>query len=136
MIKILEMDDVHTLGFRVDGKLDRADVKRIFDSFEKSLREKEDIKIYMEIENTNLGDISAGAYKEDIKFWLRHPALLPYFRKAALVTDSAWIERIFAIECALIPTLEGEGFPFEEKDEALKWLRTDQRAESRMDITY
>jgi uncharacterized membrane protein YebE (DUF533 family) len=35
----------------------------------------------------------------------------------------------------LIPTLTGETFSSDKKNKALEWLRTDQRAPSRMDIT-
>lgn len=71
-----------------------------------------------------------------IRFWLKHPAMLFNFEKIALVTDSKWIKKIFEIECALIPTIEGKGFSVVEKYLALDWLKTDQRKKSRMDVTF
>ncbi|NNE99498.1 MAG: STAS/SEC14 domain-containing protein [Pyrinomonadaceae bacterium] len=136
MIEILDIKDEKILGFRVDGKMDKSDLQEVFDSFEKRASGNDKIQLYAEIENFHMGDFSAELLKDDIKFWLKHPGIIPNVEKVALVTDSKWVEKAFYIECALIPTLEGECFSPEEKAEAMLWLKTDQRAKSRMDLTF
>lgn len=135
MIEILDFEDADILGFRVDGKIEKADLDRVFDLLVEKAGESEKVKFYAEIGNFGIGDLSAGAFKEDIRFWFRHPGILPNINKVVLVTDSKWIGKAFDIECLLIPTLDGKRFSLAGKEKALAWLRADQRAAGRLDIT-
>ena len=135
MIEILEMNDEKTVGFSVDGRIEAADIERVFNAVKAAADRNGKVKMYAEVRDFNLGDVSREAWKEDIRLWLRNPGIIPQIGKAALVTDAQWIRTAFDIECALIPTLTGKGFSFDEKEEAMEWLRADQRAGSRLDIT-
>lgn len=136
MIDILDMKDESVLGFKVDGKIEKSDLQNVFKLFEDKASNNGKVKFYMEIKDFGIKDLSAEALKEDLKFWFKHPGILPNFEKVALVTDSKWIEKAFEIECALIPTLEGKSFSSDDKYMALDWLKTDQREPNRMDITF
>lgn len=136
MIEILDMQEENTLGFRVDGEMGKDELQNVFELFEKKVEKNGKVKFYTEITNFGINDLTADAVKADIKFWLTHPTILPNFEKVALVTDLSWVKKIFEVECALIPTLIGKSFPLTEKDEALEWLKTDQREAGRLDITY
>ena len=135
MIEILEIKDENTIGFSLDGKIEVTDIKRVFEELEKAAANNGKLRVYAEVRNFNLSDMSSEALKEDIKSWLKHPGLIPMIEKAVLVTDTPWLKTGFDIECALIPTMTGESFSFDEKDEAVQWLNTDHRAKSRMDLT-
>jgi hypothetical protein len=138
MLKILEINDTTTIGFSLDGTLDAADVKRLLEEIDTAANQNGQSKklhFYVEVNNFSLSDMTKEALKEDLKFWLKHPGLIPQIEKAALVTDDQCLKTAFDWECALIPTLTGKHFSFAEKDAAWQWLRTDQRAESRMDLT-
>lgn len=136
MIKILDMKDENILGFKVDGKIEKDDLQDVFKLMEKKAGNNGKVQFYAEIKGFGLNDFSMEALKEDIKFWFKHPGIIPSIDKAALVTDMKWIEKAFDVECALIPTLTGESFSSDKKDEALEWLKTDQREPSRMDLTF
>ncbi len=136
MIEIMDMNTENTLGFKVNGRIEKDDLQDVFKSFEEKMQNNGKVKFYTEISDVGLSDFTAEALKEDIKFCFKHPGMLPNFEKVALVTGSNWIKKVFAVECALIPTLEGKSFSFDEKEAAIEWLKTDQRAESRLDITF
>lgn len=136
MIEVLEMKDEDILGFKVNGRIEKEELKDVFKMFEDKMANNGKVKFYTEIEEFGIKDMSLDAVKEDIKFWFQHPGMLPNFEKVALVTDKDWVKRIFEVECALIPTLEGETFSLDKKDEAIKWLKTDQREKSRIDLTF
>lgn len=136
MINVLDMKDEGVLGFKVDGKIEKSDLQNVFKLIEDKSESNGKMKFYMEIKDFGIQDLTADAIKEDLKFWFKHPGILPNFEKVALVTDKKWVEKIFEIECALIPTLEGKSFSTEEKYMALDWLKTDQREASRVDLTF
>lgn len=136
MIEVLDLNDEKILGFRVDGKVEKEDVQNIYALLEEKAASNGKMQFYTEIEDFHWDDFSAEALKEDIRLWLKHPSLIVNVEKVALVTDVNWIGKVFDIECALIPTLEGESFSFSEKEKAIEWLKTDQREPNRMDLTY
>lgn len=136
MIEFLEMPAGNILGFRVEGPIDKEDVRRTFDLLVGETDRRGRMQMYAEIEGFDVRDISADAVREDIRLWLKHPELLPQIEKAALVTDAGWIRKIFDVECFLIPTLEGRSFGPGGRDRALRWLMTDQREPERLDITF
>ncbi len=136
MFEVLKMRDTNTLGFKVDGRVEKTDVQEIYRLLEERSAEQGKIKFYAEIEHFGFDDFSMDALKEDIRLFLKHPGLVPNIAKVALVTDSRLIGKAFDLECALIPTLEGESFSLNKKDEALEWLKTDQREPNRLDITF
>ena len=136
MIETLDIKDENILGYKIDGKIEKTDLQHVFSSLENKVKNNGKVKFYAEIKNFGAGDLTTEILKEDIKFWLEHPLIIPNIEKAVVVTDSDWIKTMFDVECALIPTLEGESFSFGEEEKALEWLRTDQREASRLDITF
>ena len=136
MIEILETNAKDILGFRVDGKIEKPDMEKVLKALEDKAAENGRLKFLAEIDNFSFTDISSDAIKEEFLFWFKHPALIADIGKAAVVTDSKLIEAAFEVECAVIPTLEGRSFSIGEREKALEWLETDQREQSRLDITF
>lgn len=135
MIEVLKLQDENILGFMVEGRIEKADVERVVKALEERANGQGKIKLYAEFKDAAISGISAEALKEDLGFWLKDPGIILRIEKVALVTDTAWVKAALAIECALITTLTGKSFSWDEKEAALAWLRTDQRAQSRLDIT-
>jgi hypothetical protein len=110
-------------------------MERFYDALETKMRNDEKVKVYAEVKSLSLGDITWEAIKEETRRLLNHPAILANLAKVVVVTDEPWVKREFAVECALMPTLEGTSFSFGEEDKAVAWLRTDQRKSLRLDLT-
>jgi len=135
MIELINTFDNGMVGFRFDGSIDQADMQRFYDALESKMENDQKVKVYAEVKSMSLADITWNAIKEETRRLLNHPAILANLAKVAVVTDEPWIKREFALECALMPTLEGSSFSFGEEDKAIEWLRADQRASERLDLT-
>ena len=135
MIEIIDIKEENIFGLRLDGKFDAADVKRIFAGLTEKVEGKGKFKLYYEVKNLDLSEISQEMFGEEFKFLYKNPSVIANMEKAALVTDVEWLKKIVAVEFALLPTLTGKSFSFNQKDEAMNWLKTDQREGKRMDLT-
>ena len=135
MIEVINTFDNDIVGFRFDGGINKADIERFYDTLESKMQNNEKVKIYAEVKSLSLGDISWDAIKEETRRLFNRPGILANLAKAVVVTDKPWVKSEFAVECALLPTLEGTSFSFGEEDKAIKWLRTDQRQSLRLDLT-
>jgi hypothetical protein len=136
MIETIDTFDADIVGFRFDGGINRSDMKVFYDALESKMADNnKKVKVYAEVKSISLGDVTWDAIKEETRRLLDHPAILPNIVKAVVVTDIPWVRSEFAVECALIPTLEGTSFSFGEEDKAFAWLRTDQREGLRLDLT-
>lgn len=136
MIEILDLKSEDLFGYRVDGKVEKADMEMVFDEIERKTADGQRLKVYAEIRNMSIGDLTQEAMKEEVRRLFKHPRMLVDFNKAVVVTDIGWIRKAFDIECALIPTLTGKSFSVDEAAAALEWLQADQRAGQRLDITF
>ncbi len=67
----------------------------------------------------DLSGISKEMFGEEFKYLYKNPAIIANMEKAALVSDVEWLKKIAAVEFALIPTLTGKTFSFDEKDAAM-----------------
>ncbi len=136
MIKILDINDENIFGLRIEGMFDAEDVQQVLKAVEEKARGKEKIGIYYEIADLDMSGISMKMLEEEFKWLFKNPGIISKLYKVVLVTDSDWLRKAFAIEYTLIPTLTGKSFSFGEEFKAMEWLMTDQRKDSRMDITY
>lgn len=136
MIEILELNTENTFGYRVDGKIEKADMELVFDKIEQRMAAGGKINLYAELKNFTVSDVEPEAIKEEIRRLIRHPSTFVNINKIVLVTDIDWIRKAFEIECALIPTMTGKSFSAGEEAAALEWLNTDQREGKRLDITF
>ncbi len=135
MIELLDLNAEDTFGYRVDGKVDKADMELAYDEIEKKMETAGKVNFYAEVKSLNVKDVSSEAIMEEFRRLIRHPSILVNIGKGVLVTDIPWLKKAFEIECALIPTMTGKSFSFGEEALALDWLRTDQREGKRLDIT-
>jgi len=135
MIEKINTFDKDIVGFRIDGHVDKSDIDFVYDVLDEKTSSGEKFKAYMEVKNLSLGDISWAAIKEELSRIFKNPSSVINLSKAAIVTDIPWLKPEFAVESALIPTLEGETFQFGQEEQAIEWLRTDQRQSERLDLT-
>src|SRR5688500_7315440 len=135
MIEVINPFDNDIVGFRFDGGIDRADMERFYDALESKMENNKKVMVYAEVKSLSLGNVTWDAIKEETRRLLNHPAILANLAKAVVVTDLPWVKREFAVETALLPTLQGKSFSFGEEDKAVEWLRADQRKGRLLDLT-
>ncbi len=135
MLEIINTFDPNIIGFRFDGGIDKADIDRFYDALESKMQGDRKVLVYAEVKSISLVGITWEAIKQETRRIWNHPSIIANLAKVAVVTDLDWVKTEFAFECALLPTLEGESFSYGEEDKAFEWLRTDQRAAERLDLT-
>lgn len=135
MLEIIDIQEANIFGMRIDGKFDTKDLKNVFEALIEKASGMEKFQLYYEFGDLDLSGVSRQMIEEEIKYLYKNPAVITNMEKAAFVSDTEWMKKIAAVEFALIPTLTGKTFSLNEKDAALEWLKTDQRAGKKVNLT-
>ncbi len=136
MLEVSDLKGENIIWLKITGEFTAAQIKDALDLAEAKLNAFPRIKLFYEVRDLDLRDITFDVIYEEFSFLFRHPHVLADIEKAVLVSDQTWLRKLFSVEMALVPTIEAEAFPDSEKDEALDWLRTDHREASRMDLIF
>ena len=110
-----------TIGFRVDGDVEREDYTDILrPALEEAMRSTESLRTLYLLED--LDDIEGGALWEDMKLGfdlgVRHHS---QWERSAIVTDIEWMARATKLFAWMIPG-EARVYPLDELDEAKRWV--------------
>ena len=92
MIELIPMASDKVVGVRVDGKIEKADIKTIEQAFAGMFDQFDQVSIYVEV--TNLGGITLDALIEDLKFAF---SKFSRFEKKAVVSEHQWIDKWIAV---------------------------------------
>lgn len=117
MIELLPMDRENVVGYRVSGRVDRADLKPVVSELERLFKFHDRLRVYAEVESFD--GITLPALIEDLRFGLRH---LRRFEREAIVSDKQWLARLADIGDKLFPSMEVRHFSWDDKIEALAWI--------------
>jgi hypothetical protein len=116
MIGYEEVPEDRLVIVTVDGRVTRAELKRVFDRFEAFVAAHKPVRILQIVRS--LSGIEPAALWEDVTFSLRH---LDSFSRAAVVTDMPWVEWYTRSVGPLVPA-QVRTFPLHELDDARDWL--------------
>jgi hypothetical protein len=117
MITILPISAGNLIAIRISGVITKSDYPEFLQLAKQKVKEFEDIRLYMEIENFQ--EITLQSIWEEIKFEFR------YFNnidKLAIVGEKDWHRRSASIITALT-TAEVRYFDKTEKEQALAWIQ-------------
>ncbi len=117
MFKILDITKDNLIAFKVKGKIEKADYDKLTPLLEKTEREFDTRKLYVEIEE--IGGIEPAALWEDFKLYFLH---VKNFEKVAIVGQGDAIEKVTKLTQ---PFVSGEIRFFEEKEasDAKGWIQ-------------
>ena len=118
MIRILPFDDDRVVALHVDGKTTAEDLPPVLSTIEKKLAVHDRLRIYLELHD--FGGLSADALLGDLKAALKH---WNRFEREAIVTDTAWAQKVASAAGRLVPGLDIRSFAFNERDAARSWIR-------------
>lgn len=117
MISLITFEEPHVAGLRINGKIDRDDFLAAVAPIKQKLEACPTINLYVEI--SSFEGISLPALWEDIKFGFSN---LSHFRREAVVTDKAWLEKWTDFGGKLVPGIEAKSFTFDQVEEARRWV--------------
>lgn len=121
MIEIIAFDEPNIIGFRLDGKLDNDGYNRMVAEIQQALNNNDKIRIYAEVEK--FGGMSLEKFFENFKVKFGFFKELDKFEKEAIVSDKQWLASMTKLSDKLFPSVEVRYFSFENKADALAWVK-------------
>jgi len=121
VIEIIPFEETNIVGFKLDGKIDDDGYHRAIDAINTALDNNDKIRIYAEVKS--LGGMSLDTFFENIKVKFNYFRELDRFEREAVVSDKKWLEPLIEISDAIFRSVEVKYFAFEDKAQALDWVK-------------
>lgn len=119
MVKIKRVGE-DRLDIEMSGKLDTEMMAKVLDELVEKSECIENGKILYDVIDYQLP--SLGAIILEFARLPQMLGLMKRFRRAAVLSDKAWLKTISELEGKLIPNLEIKAFDRDERAAALEWL--------------
>lgn len=108
------------LDIELSGKLDSAEMRIALDDLVSKAKDIENGRMLYRINDFNLPTL--GAIGVELSRIPELFGLIRRFNRAAVLTDTKWVQKASEIEGALIPGLEIRAFDSKDEAEAEAWL--------------
>lgn len=118
MIKIIEVDRGDVLAFRVEGRIERADIDLLGEEVTARLKKYERIRAY--VEAGEITGISLEAFAADLAFAFTH---VWDVERKAVVSEDKWHKMFLEFAEQLFPSVEVRHFRLAERALALEWIQ-------------
>ncbi|WP_150460362.1 SpoIIAA family protein [Nesterenkonia ebinurensis] len=119
MIEVLSTAD-GLVSIRVSGKVEKQEWEQVTTAVEEALSEHEQVSLYANL--SELEGMSAGAIIEDLRTSLKNLTNMDQVGRLAVVTESAWIEKMIDASKKLFSDLDARVFSQDEVAEARLWV--------------
>jgi len=119
MLEMIDIGFEKAVAYRVEGKITEEEMTSVFSIFKEKIDKDEKLIVYQEV--VSFGGVEFDAIVEKIKFFINFG--ISHFSKIAIVTHKKWIHRLVDLEGKLFKNIDIKGFPIEEKDKAVEFLR-------------
>lgn len=122
MIEMLDIGIKNVVAYRVGGKVTEEEMTSVLAIFKEKIQAGETLSIYQEI--VSVGGAEFDAIIEKLKFFRDFG--FSNFNKIAVVTHKEWMHKIIELESKLFKQFNMKGFSIDDKDSALKFLKSDE----------
>ncbi|MBL0700293.1 MAG: STAS/SEC14 domain-containing protein [Desulfosarcina sp.] len=119
MLEMIDIGFEKAVAYRVKGKITEEEMTSLFSIFKEKIDKDEKLIVYQEV--VSFGGVEFGAIVKKIKFFIDFG--ISHFSKIAIVTHKKWIHRLVDLEGKIFKNIDIKGFPIEEKDKAVEFLR-------------
>jgi len=123
MLEMIDLGDEKIIAYRLGGKITEEEMTSALDIFRERIEKGEKLFVYQEVES--IGGAEIDAMIEKFRFFKELGFNFSHFSKIAVVTHSKWLYKIIDLEDKIFKNVEMKGFPVEEKDKAIEFLKTD-----------
>ncbi len=106
----------------IDGQLNRDHMESALDTLKEVSEQIDKGSISVEVRNYKLPTL--GAIGEELSRLPEIRDILKRYTRAAVITDSDWVQYATEFQGVLIPDLEVKGFDRDNDVEAIAWLKT------------
>ena len=122
MLEIIDIGLVNVIAYRLGGKITEEEMTSALDIFREKIAKGEKLIVYQEVES--IGGAEFDAMVEKFKFFKEVGFNFSHFSKIAVVTHSKWLHKLVDLEDKIFKNVDMKGFPLEEKDKAIEFLKT------------
>lgn len=119
MLEMIEIGIDNAVAFRVSGKITQSDMTLVLNNAKEKIERYGNIVIFEQLDSFK--GIEIAAIIEEFKYLF--DVGISNIRKAALVTDKDWLEKIISIEDKIFKKIEMKCFSIEEKASAIEFLK-------------
>ena len=123
MLEMIDVGDDRIIAYRFGGKITEEEMTSVLDVFREKIEKGEKLFVYQEV--VSIGGAEVDAMIEKFRFFKELGFNFSHFSKIAVVTHSKWLYKIIDLEDKIFKNVEMKGFPLEEKDKAIEFLKTD-----------
>ena len=122
MLEMIDVGDEKIIAYRLGGKITEEEMTAALDIFREKIEKGEKLFVYQEV--VSIGGAEVDAMIEKFRFFKELGFNFSHFSKVAVVTHSKWLHKIVDLEDKIFKNVEMKGFPVEEKDKAIEFLKT------------
>jgi hypothetical protein len=122
MLEMIDVGDEKIIAYRLGGKITEEEMTAALDIFREKIEKGEKLFVYQEV--VSIGGAEVDAMIEKFRFFKELGFNFSHFSKIAVVTHSKWLYKIIDLEDKIFKNVEMKGFPVEEKDKAIEFLKT------------
>lgn len=120
-IEIMDLG-LNILAYRVDGKVRKQDIQRVFQEVDVRVATGEKMRVYAEV--VSIPAMSVAGILKEIKGSVQRLDAMHLVEKAALVTDSNLLRMAARVEDKVLQGVHVRVFALADQVEAQTWVRT------------
>nr|BAJ06868.1 putative uncharacterized protein [uncultured bacterium] len=120
MLEMIDIGIEKAIAYRVEGKITEEEMTSVISIFRNKIDSDEKLIVYQEVVSFN--GVEFDAMIEKFKFFI--DVGISHFSKIAVVTHKKWIHKLVDLGGRLFKSIDMKGFPIEEKDKAIKFLKS------------
>ncbi|UCD65960.1 MAG: STAS/SEC14 domain-containing protein [Deltaproteobacteria bacterium] len=121
MLEMVDVGDENIIAYRLGGKITEEEMTSVLSIFREKIDKGEKLNVYQEV--LSIGGAEFDAMIEKFKFFKQVGFNFSHFSKIAVVTQSKWLHKIVDLEDKIFRNTDMRGFPVEEKDKAIEFLK-------------
>jgi hypothetical protein len=122
MLEMIDIGSEKIIAYRLGGKITEEEMTSVLSIVRERIDKGEKLLVYQEVES--IGGAEFDAMIEKFKFFKDVGFNFSHFNKIAVVTHSKWLHKLVDLEDKIFRNVDMKGFPVEEKDKAIEFLKT------------
>ena len=122
MLEMIDIGSEKIIAYRLGGKITEEEMTSVLSIFRDRIDKGEKLLVYQEVES--IGGAEFDAMIEKFKFFKDVGFNFSHFSKIAVVTHSKWLHKLVDLEDKIFRKVDMKGFPIEEKNKAIEFLKT------------
>lgn len=119
MLEMIDIGIESVVAYRLEGKITEEEMTSILSLFKEKIEKGEKIRVYQEV--VSIRGVEFDAMIEKFNFF--REVGFSHFDRIAVVAHTKWLHKLVDLEDKIFKSVSMKGFPVEEKDQAIDFLK-------------